>query len=1021
MFKSHWLSKNFLAIGAAVLALSGCGGSSSSSSPPPPPPPPPPANVAPTADAGPDQTVDELAEVTLDGTGSTDTDGTVSSYTWVQTAGTVVTLDETTPANPTFIAPDLAANETLTFQLTVTDDDGDDSAPDTVDINVVANAAPVANAGPDQTVDELAVVTLDGSASTDPDGTIVSYTWTQTAGTPVALDETTPAAPTFTAPDLDADETLTFSLVVADDNGATSAADSVNIDVVAKVIPTANAGPDQVVSSLDVVTLDGSASNDPDGTIATYTWTQTTGGAVTLDESNPAMPTFTAPNVGADEILTFELVVTDNDGLDSLADTVVVTINPTLALPFSDNFNDGDFAGWTIVDDSITIPSSWKAASGTMVNDGPTSVLFADLTETYRRGTYALLADSVNLTNYRFSVDVTMRPTVDPTDDLGVMFRYTDNDHYYRFSINAANGGARLESKAGVDLGGNPIFRTLAYDFRGYEPGVPQDITIEVDGPLIQVFVNGDDLFAVYDQDHPVGGVALYTRDGIRFDNVSITQSGTAPEIVIASPVANFVIPDGPRNIDIIAIARNIPPGTGSVDLEFVGEAPCGAITESRPGEWVASCPNRAIGNHQVRAKILDNGIEVDRDTNEDVFLGAPGLGDRYDAIGDSLTLGLYDNFRRDNLNLTDRKTISTRGWTGPLSDLLTSTLGQPNLVGNEGVSGDRSWQARILRLDSIIERNKLPKSNRALVMLGTNDSNVNNPEPSGEGCVGEACNGTYKGYMTDLITQLQGAGRDTVYLSILPPVFGDNTNPATTYTDPLAPLPGAARNNLIQEYNRVIINELSVLPGVELGPDLFSCFLTPTVNRFSLFEDTLHMNSLGYALVAALWHDAITAGPVVPPMDPCPSPIYILEGLDPYAAPGVAGFKQNLLEEGDLYYRDETFTLTNVPAELADGIWVTPRNADNTNTDADFLSFDAGTNPVTVYIAYDPAGSPPTSSTHTFSAATLSSNLTVSDGSVGTFSLVRATGVTGTVTIGGTLSTDPGIARQAYLVIVVP
>jgi hypothetical protein len=179
MFKSHWLSKNFLAIGAAVLALSGCGGSSSSSSPPPPPPPPPPANVAPTADAGPDQTVDELAEVTLDGTGSTDSDGTVSSYTWVQTAGTVVTLDETSPANPTFTAPDLAANETLTFQLTVTDDDGDDSAPDTVDINVVANAAPVANAGPDQTVDELAVVTLDGSASTDPDGTIASYTWTK--------------------------------------------------------------------------------------------------------------------------------------------------------------------------------------------------------------------------------------------------------------------------------------------------------------------------------------------------------------------------------------------------------------------------------------------------------------------------------------------------------------------------------------------------------------------------------------------------------------------------------------------------------------------------------------------------------------------------------------------------------------------------------------------------------------------------------------------------------------------------
>ena len=221
-----------------------------------------------------------------------------------------------------------------------------------------------------------------------------------------------------------------------------------------------------------------------------------------------------------------------------------------------------------------------------------------------------------------------------------------------------------------------------------------------------------------------------------------------------------------------------------------------------------------------------------------------------------------------------------------------------------------------------------------------------------------------------------------------------------------------------IQEYNRVIINELSTLPGVVLGPDLFSCFLTPTANRFSLFQDSLHMNSLGYALVAALWHDAITGAAVVPPVDPCPSPIYILESLDAY----VHGHKQNLLEAGDEYYLDASFTLTNVPAELTDGIWVSQANADNANADADFLSFDAGTAPVTVYIAYDPAGVPPTSSTHTFAAlgAPLSSNLTVSDGTVGTFSLVEATNVTGTVTIGGTMS-GGGAASQAYLVIVVP
>jgi hypothetical protein len=178
-------------------------------------------------------------------------------------------------------------------------------------------------------------------------------------------------------------------------------------------------------------------------------------------------------------------------------------------------------------------------------------------------------------------------------------------------------------------------------------------------------------------------------------------------------------------------------------------------------------------------------------------------------------------------------------------------------------------------------------------------------------------------------------------------------------------------------------------------------------------------MNSLGYAMVAALWHDAITAGPVAPPMDPCPAPIFILEGLDAYTY----DLKQNLLEAGDEYYTDEAFTLTNVPTELADAVWVTQKNADRGNATGDFMSFDVGANAVTVYIAYDPAGGPPVEATaHGFAAlgAPLSSNLTTSDGSVGTFSLVEATGVTGVVTLGGTVSAG-GAARQGYLVIVVP
>ena len=178
-------------------------------------------------------------------------------------------------------------------------------------------------------------------------------------------------------------------------------------------------------------------------------------------------------------------------------------------------------------------------------------------------------------------------------------------------------------------------------------------------------------------------------------------------------------------------------------------------------------------------------------------------------------------------------------------------------------------------------------------------------------------------------------------------------------------------------------------------------------------------MNSLGYAMVAALWHDAITAGPVVSPMDPCPAPIYIVDGLDGYTH----GLKQNLLEAGDEYYTDTGFTLTNVPSELADGVWIEQANADNADASLDFMSFDVGGDAVTVYIAYDPAGGPPLEATlHGFAplGVPLSTNLTTDDGSVGTFALVEATGVTGLVTLGGTVS-DGGVARQGYVVIVVP
>jgi hypothetical protein len=126
-------------LAVAILTTAGCGGSSGGGGGTTTPPP---ANVAPVANAGTDQTVNELETVMLDGSGSSDSDGSISTYAWTQVAGTSVTLDESDPQMPTFTAPDLDADETLSFELIVTDNDGAASAADTVDINVVASGAP---------------------------------------------------------------------------------------------------------------------------------------------------------------------------------------------------------------------------------------------------------------------------------------------------------------------------------------------------------------------------------------------------------------------------------------------------------------------------------------------------------------------------------------------------------------------------------------------------------------------------------------------------------------------------------------------------------------------------------------------------------------------------------------------------------------------------------------------------------------------------------------------------------------
>ncbi|WP_209348395.1 autotransporter domain-containing protein [Pontixanthobacter sp. CEM42] len=177
-----------------------------------------PANLPEDADAGADQTVNAGSLVALDASGSTDGDGDPLTYAWSQTGGPTVTLSDPNSATPTFTAPSATTtSQTLTFSVTVSDGIGRPDVDDVV-ITVEPNSPPIADAGADQgPINSGDTVTLNGAASSDPDGDPLTYVWTQVSGTPVSLTGGNSASPTFVAPLVNGNEDLVFELIVNDE------------------------------------------------------------------------------------------------------------------------------------------------------------------------------------------------------------------------------------------------------------------------------------------------------------------------------------------------------------------------------------------------------------------------------------------------------------------------------------------------------------------------------------------------------------------------------------------------------------------------------------------------------------------------------------------------------------------------------------------------------------------------------------------------------------------------------------
>jgi hypothetical protein len=203
-----------------------------------------PENNKPTVDAGPDQVIDEntIGSVFCS---AFDVENDPLTYTWTSASSDLAIHN---PSNPgtTFTAPSVINSKQVELTCSVSDGTFTVSDSLTVTVQNTLSLPIVANAGPDQIVNEKVTVNLDGSNSFDPENQPLSYMWTQTSGESVDIGSASSEKTSFMSPTVANNEikVLVFELRVYDDNGREA------FDTVVITVDPVNAPPTAEASAI---------------------------------------------------------------------------------------------------------------------------------------------------------------------------------------------------------------------------------------------------------------------------------------------------------------------------------------------------------------------------------------------------------------------------------------------------------------------------------------------------------------------------------------------------------------------------------------------------------------------------------------------------------------------------------------------------------------------------------------------------------------------------------------------------
>ena len=338
-------------------------------------------NTPPIANAGNNQIVESGEITTLDGSMSTDPDGTITTYQWEQISGDLISLENTTDPVLTFSAPDTNQSLELVFRLTVTDNRGE-SAQDTVSVFVLSGDG--SNTLIDFETGDLSQANFINNNSfawrvTDEDAASGNFSIVSSnqrvndSSSQISLNTVVTSGriqfDIAVSSELDFDflqfkidgnlvaqwsgelnfQTVSFdvepgqhefSWVYQKDGSVHEDKDSAWVDNIIFVdsgenlSPVADAGENQTILPSEHFELIGTSSYDPDGTIVSYEWEQISGPEINIVAPNQAATGAYAPDVTEETTLEFKLTVTDNLGSSSESTTTVNIVPQRLELSY---------------------------------------------------------------------------------------------------------------------------------------------------------------------------------------------------------------------------------------------------------------------------------------------------------------------------------------------------------------------------------------------------------------------------------------------------------------------------------------------------------------------------------------------------------------------------------------------------------------------------------------------------------------------------------------------------------------